>query len=674
MAQAVSDKQIKIAQDGDLDPLIKLLKHEDEPVRNLASKAIENLTLSSDQDVVIKDKQGFKPLIELLTMNDDEVRSKAVWSIAILASNDENQSEIVKQVGWDLILKLIKDSVVEVQCGGVTLLGNLALNDDNKEKIAKKGGVDLLLAILKETRDIIVRRAIVTALSNIIDSDNAKEAVDDASLELLLQLLQKSEDERLLSGVVHTISNIANAEDAAFNKAITRKALPRIVALLKSQNEVIQKGAIMALNGLSATVEFQDEIFAEGAVKKMLELMEGAQDNELILGIVLCLNNLAQNEANSARLRELGVEEILKNLAAKTGDSNVRRECDDAINALYGRSNSRRGKRKSLKNGIRDNVRKIIHVLIADPRNQDRLRESGVIPHLITLLAPEQKDDNLKSLALDALTMLAINNMENQNEIAMMRQHQGITRLDDILRNPLTPPRIMLRAVRCVGALCWKNKMIQGIADDKGIVGMLVGMLDTYDNSLKKACLTTIACLADDHSNNQGTIHRLRGDQLIVKAIMRETTPDSLVAAAAQAIAAISRDNIKTQATCSRALGNVLHLLETAVRVPSGMQDFVIQEQLTGAVLELARGNKANKNMMWKLNIIRPMLEILLNAGASPVTHYNSLALLWELSKDEKKKALMKTSNDLQRAIRPLAEGPDPLVKDAANRLKTRLA
>lgn len=39
----VTDSQMNIAEDGDLDPLLKLLKYEDEEIKSLASQVIASL-------------------------------------------------------------------------------------------------------------------------------------------------------------------------------------------------------------------------------------------------------------------------------------------------------------------------------------------------------------------------------------------------------------------------------------------------------------------------------------------------------------------------------------------------------------------------------------------------------------------------------------------------------
>ena len=38
------------------------------------------------------------------------------------------------------------------------------------------------------------------------------------------------------------------------------------------------------------------------------------------------------------------------------------------------------------------------------------------------------------------------------------------------------------------------------------------------------------------------------------------------------------------------------------------------------------------------MHIVRLLIDILANADASPVTHYNSLGLLWEYSKEGKRR------------------------------------
>jgi len=680
MAVQVSDAQIKLAQDGDLDPLLKLLRHDDESVRGLAAKAVGNL-IYQDNEVVLKGAAGYAPLLEMVKHQDDEVRSKAVWTVAILASNDENQTEVIKQIGWDVIMSLIKDTVVEVQCGGVTLLGNLALLRDNKIQIINKGGVDVLMVLLKETRDVIVKRAIVTALSNIVDSDNAIEVIDDEGLDLLLSLMEKTDDERLLSGIVHTISNIANSDNKKLNKKITKQALDRLIVLLRSPADVIQKGTVMVFNGLSASRTFQASLFEKGAVKQMLEMLQDSDDEELILGLILCINNLSQNDENHNELLEFGVQEALLVLHDKTNNSDIKRECAEALDSLSGpvRSSSSRSRRRSSRasplradgTGVKDNVKQIIKMLIKDPSLQRKLQKMGVIPQLIALLRKEQPDE-LKGHALDALTMLAMNNSFNQQNIALSNDGNGIRYVEDIIRDPYVKPQLLLRAVRLLGTLCWNNKIVQDVVDENNIA-RLVFLLESFDNGLKKASVTAVACISEGNDKNQQILHKHRADKIVSQIVMLEREPNSLVAAGAHAIASLCRGNPKSQIICSRALGSLVMHLESAVQnTQEGEEDHVVQEHLTDALFELSRNNKENKGILWRMHIVRLLIEILSNADASPVTHYNSLGILWEYSKNDNKGKLLAGNKHLTRLLDPLCESDDTFVKDAASRLRAK--
>ena len=105
--------------------------------------------------------------------------------------------------------------------------------------------------------------------------------------------------------------------------------------------------------------------------------------------------------------------------------------------------------------------------------------------------------------------------------------------------------------------------MVQGVITIHVHIQYLVGMLDTYDNSLKKATLTALVCTAEDSGiyccvvgdwgwgdvdpfnyteKNKKHIIELGADRLIAKIIMKEPNPDSVVAAAAQAIAALAKE------------------------------------------------------------------------------------------------------------------------------------
>eukprot|EP00026_Physarum_polycephalum_P015485 Phypoly_transcript_16181.p1 GENE.Phypoly_transcript_16181~~Phypoly_transcript_16181.p1 ORF type:complete len:192 (+),score=36.23 Phypoly_transcript_16181:194-769(+) len=136
---------------------------------------------------------------------------------------------------------------------------------------------------------------------------------------------------------------------------------------------------------------------------------------------------------------------------------------------------------------------------------------------------------------------------------------------------------------------------------------------------------------------------------------MLEREPNSLVAAGAHAIASLCRGNPKSQIICSRALGSLVMHLESAVQnSQEGEEDHVVQEHLTDALFELSRNNKENKGILWRMHIVRLLIEILSNADASPVTHYNSLGILWEYSKNDNKGKLLAGNKHLTRLLDPL--------------------
>jgi len=255
----------------------------------------------------------------------------------------------------------------------------------------------------------------------------------------------------------------------------------------------------------------------------------------------------------------------------------------------------------------------------------------------------------------------------------MSVEGKGMGYLEKIVQNKMEKPRIVMRAVRLIGALCWKNKMIQGLISEKNVVPHLVEMLDTFDNNLKKAVLASIACVAEDNAKNKDYIHKLQGDVLVADIITKETHPDTMVAAAAQAVASLAREKTEIQNVFKRAVGNLVNLLEMVVRIPHGMEDHISQEQFTGALLELARKNKTNQSIMWKHQVRRPLVEILLNAGASSVSHFNSLALFWEFSRSDKKRKKLAKDPDVLRAIRSLSASRNNGLRDAALELKERL-
>eukprot|EP01112_Ceratiomyxa_fruticulosa_P018972 TRINITY_DN6142_c0_g1_i1.p1 TRINITY_DN6142_c0_g1~~TRINITY_DN6142_c0_g1_i1.p1 ORF type:complete len:690 (+),score=126.14 TRINITY_DN6142_c0_g1_i1:1653-3722(+) len=681
----VREEQMIIAEQGDLDPLIKLLRHSDEKIRNKAATIINSLTIVNTDDVVFKSETSPRHLIELANDSDPEVQAKSMWSLAILADFEPNQRTIINNMGVENILALVRGSYVEVQCAAITLLGNLALNEAGRNRIIEIAGHKTLTKLLGNTRDIIVKRAVISALSNIVDADNANETVNNDLLSQLLGLMQSTDDERVLSGVLRTLSHIANSEDDDVNALIAKRGLKRLINLLNSSDLMVAKASVMTLNGLtSRDYDIQKRVMVDGGVDNLMDLLEDyKEDPEMTLGIVMTMNNLSQNKDLRSGLKSRGIVDLLSDTFVSSGDRNIKHECAEVLKSLspgkainlesWGRGRrTQRSETMTLRDGIKQNVRKIINVLIEDPSKQDRLRESGVIPHLLTLLVEENKDLELKGLALDAITMMCINNNHSQLAVCDGEEPNGLNSVYKLIMDPEISPHVQLRAVRCLGALCWGNKTIQGsLLEHEDIIKYLVSLIDTYDNTLKRVVLTTIASIVDDYPGTQRAVHKFGGDQKLVNNIEREQEPDQMVAAAAAALGSLCKGNFKNQNSCKKSVPCLIFLLESGSRKKA---DPIVLEHLTGALFEFSRDNPEIGKHIWKNEVSLPLfINILKSSESTQNTLYHTIGILWELSRKKSFCKALSNNGDLSSVIPLLCNNETALIRDAAQRLLQHL-
>eukprot|EP01113_Clastostelium_recurvatum_P014125 TRINITY_DN1764_c0_g1_i4.p1 TRINITY_DN1764_c0_g1~~TRINITY_DN1764_c0_g1_i4.p1 ORF type:complete len:426 (+),score=130.51 TRINITY_DN1764_c0_g1_i4:864-2141(+) len=422
----------------------------------------------------------------------------------------------------------------------------------------------------------------------------------------------------------------------------------------------------------------------EGGADGLFDLLEESQDdNEMVLAIVMTINNLSQNDVLVSGLKSRGVVDLLTETFKNSKDSNVKNECAEALKSivpdrvqhLQGWSKGRRAQRSetlSLRDGIKDNVRKIIQVLISDLNNQDRLRNSGVIPHLLTLLVDENRDAELKGLALDAITMMCINNSSSQAAVTDGDDPTGLDLVIKLIIDPEVSPFVQTRAVRTLGALCWNNKMVQNLILEKdNIVPFLVSLIDTYDDALKRIALTTVAAAVDDNAPSQRVVQKCGGDHKLVNNLKREQEPDLMVAAASAALCALVKGNVPAQETCAKAVPSLVFLLERSVKQKAGS---FVQEHLASALLELSRNNKSASAMLHRLHAVHTLVTVLQAPESSGTLLYSAVAIVWELSKNDKKRIDLVQNKDLAASLQELSSSPDPLTRDAANKLLQRLA
>lgn len=142
--------ELSIAQAGGAGPLVKLLRDAKEP--SVKAYALLGLSLAIDEknQAIVANEGGVEPLVKLLSLEDAATREQAACAVQRLAlHNTETQLQITKQGAVEPLIALLGRSNSErTQEYAAAALSQLGLCRAGKHAICRNGGVDPLVNLL----------------------------------------------------------------------------------------------------------------------------------------------------------------------------------------------------------------------------------------------------------------------------------------------------------------------------------------------------------------------------------------------------------------------------------------------------------------------------------------------------------------------------------------------
>ncbi len=98
------DYKAKICQRGAIPPLIHMLGHSDQAIKEMAAFAIGRLAQQPDNQAGVVAAGGLKPLLDLLESKHYNLQHNAAFALYGLAENEDNIPDIIKEGGLQRLL------------------------------------------------------------------------------------------------------------------------------------------------------------------------------------------------------------------------------------------------------------------------------------------------------------------------------------------------------------------------------------------------------------------------------------------------------------------------------------------------------------------------------------------------------------------------------------------
>nr|KAF6430750.1 armadillo repeat containing 3 [Rousettus aegyptiacus] len=278
--------------------IAQLAPEEEVVIHEFASLCLANMSAEYTSKVQIFEHGGLEPLIRLLSSPDPDVKKNSIECIYNLAQDFQCRATIQELNAIPSILELLKSEYPIIQLLALKTLGVITNDKESRAMLRDSQGMDLLIKILetKELNDLHIEALAVIA-NCLEDMDTMVLIQQTGGLKKLLAFAENSTIPDIQKNAAKAITKAAYDPEnrKLFHEQEVEKCL---IALLSSESDGTK---IAASQAISAMCEHSGskEFFNHQGIPQLIQLLKS--DNEEVReAAALALANLTTcNPANA---------------------------------------------------------------------------------------------------------------------------------------------------------------------------------------------------------------------------------------------------------------------------------------------------------------------------------------------------------------------------------------
>ncbi|KAF6371406.1 armadillo repeat containing 3 [Rhinolophus ferrumequinum] len=301
-----------------MNSVIALLAPEEEVViHEFASLCLANMSAEYTSKVQIFEHGGLEPLIRLLSSPDPDVKKNSIECIYNLVQDFQCRATFPELNAIPSILELLKSEYPIIQLLALKTLGVIANDKESRAMLRDNQGMDHLIKILetKELNDLHIE--VLSVVANCLeDMDTVVLIQQTGGLKKLLTFAENSTIPDIQKNAAKAITIAAyNPENRKlFHEQEVEKCL---VALLSSESDGTKIAASQAISAMCEN-SGSKEFFNHQGIPQLIQLLKS--DNEEVReAAALALANLTTcNPANANAAAEAdGIDPLINILSSK---------------------------------------------------------------------------------------------------------------------------------------------------------------------------------------------------------------------------------------------------------------------------------------------------------------------------------------------------------------------
>ncbi|XP_054291510.1 armadillo repeat-containing protein 3 isoform X3 [Pongo pygmaeus] len=297
--------------------IAQLAPEEEVVIHEFASLCLANMSAEYTSKVQIFEHGGLEPLIRLLSSPDPDVKKNSMECIYNLVQDFQCRTTLQELNAIPPILDLLKSEYPVIQLLALKTLGVITNDKESRTMLRDNQGLDHLIKILetKELNDLHIEALAVIA-NCLEDMDTVVQIQQTGGLKKLLSFAENSTIPDIQKNAAKAITKAAYDPEnrKLFHEQEVEKCL---VALLGSENDGTKIAASQAISAMCENSGSKD-FFNNQGIPQLIQLLKS--DNEEVReAAALALANLTTcNPANANAAAEAdGIDPLINVLSSK---------------------------------------------------------------------------------------------------------------------------------------------------------------------------------------------------------------------------------------------------------------------------------------------------------------------------------------------------------------------
>uniref|UniRef100_A0A8C1DWZ6 Armadillo repeat containing 3 n=1 Tax=Cyprinus carpio carpio TaxID=630221 RepID=A0A8C1DWZ6_CYPCA len=287
----------------------KLSPEENVVVHEFATLCLTSLSADFCYKVQIFEHKGLEPLIQLLSSPDPDVKKNSVECIFNLVQDFQNRAAVQQLNGLPPLLELLHSEFPVIQQLALRTIENITTDSETRVAFRNVQGFDRILEILgtKEFSDL--HEGALRVISNCLEDSESMQLIQTmGGLEQLLQFVGTTTLPEAQANAVKAVARMAQSGE---NRKILheRNVEKTLTDLLMQENESVRTAACQAVATVSKNLSSRDTF--RNAIKPIVQLLN-SEGSELRMAAAEALSSLTNdNNLNAYAIHEAEGDKLL---------------------------------------------------------------------------------------------------------------------------------------------------------------------------------------------------------------------------------------------------------------------------------------------------------------------------------------------------------------------------